>query len=508
MSTFEFHTPLAKSPSIQKNALYSVSSDQQSQSPKRSVSTIQRAHSYRPSGSARSLGSSSQAGRRIGNENLALRRDASHSSILFSSYPTDSSSARRTSKPASHKSSWESDVPTAPHEQWVSSLPVKAGPFEDIDLNAGCGEDLSRRNKLGHDGDSIEGRGLSFDVRKQETLSTPKSTSIASREVVGLRSFNIASEHTYKGENPVKRLVGNLRAQGPKRRHSLTVRKERWILDDFDEIKPTKVDLPQSRRFNGHQKASSWASSGIRNAIKSATHRLQSATNRSHSPVFSRARLLRTNGGSRMSNATSRLSMDSDQVAALEDAAMDRAVQRRRVLEELVSSEESYVADLKILLHVGGSRDSSSNFHKLKDDSQVYMFMLDSAPKGPQATQPEISQNVADLLRLHEDILLQIKAVMPNTNMKSDALTGQQPRHRRWYSVESMEVASLGYFVKKARLANDFSWFGSHRGSHKDRTLITTPGEAADIARVFERTVWNFNLPILENRSRLIADIS
>ena len=50
--------------------------------------------------------------------------------------------------------------------------------------------------------------------------------------------------------------------------------------------------------------------------------------------------------------------MEGDQVAArvVEHAARGRAVQRHRILEELVSSEESYVADLKVLLHVGGQQ--------------------------------------------------------------------------------------------------------------------------------------------------------
>ena len=62
-----------------------------------------------------------------------------------------------------------------------------------------------------------------------------------------------------------------------------------------------------------------------------------------------------------MTNTASRVSMDGDQVATRveEKLARDRAVKRRRILEELISSEESYVADLKVLLHVGGHYDST-----------------------------------------------------------------------------------------------------------------------------------------------------
>ena len=366
MSGFGLHTPTAISPTIHGNAWQTPPSDQQSKVSERSVGTIQRASHYRPSsGSARSLGSNSSAGLQVGNENLVGRRKASHPSLKISPYTTKSSLARRTPKQASHKSSWEIDFAPAPYEQRVSGLLAEAGPLEDIDLNAGCGESLYSRHETGQDADSNAGRGLSFDIRKQETLSIPRLPSSASQELTSPRSFNVATEHPVKSENAMKRLIGTLRTQGPKRRHSLTVRKERWVLDDFDEARSIGLDVPQSRQLKGHQKASSWSSSGLRNAIKSATVRLQSTTNRPHSPIFSRVRMMKSNRGSRVSNAANRVSIDADQVAArvAEHAARDRAAQRRRIVEELVSSEESYVADLKVLLHVGGLYDSTLEFN-------------------------------------------------------------------------------------------------------------------------------------------------
>lgn len=357
MSGFRLHPSTAISPSIQRSAWQTLPSDQQSKVSERSAGTIQRASRYRPSsGSAPSLGSNSSARLQVGNENLAARRNASHSSLKFSPYTTSPSLARRTSKQTLHRSSWEVDAAPAPYEQRVSGLLAEAGPLEDIDLNAGCRESLYSRHEVGQDADGNAGRGLSFDIRKQETLSIPRLQSSASQELTSPRSSNVALEHPVKSENAMKRLIDTLRTQGPKRRHSLTARKERWVLDDFDEARSIGLDLPQSRRLKGHQKASSWSSSGLRSAIKSATVRLQSTANRPHSPIFSRVRLMKSNRGSRVSNAASRVSTDADQVAAraAEHAARDRAVQRRRIVEELVSSEESYVADLKVLLHVGG----------------------------------------------------------------------------------------------------------------------------------------------------------
>lgn len=259
--------------------------------------------------------------------------------------------------------------------------------MEDIDLNAGCGESLYSMHEPARDADDNADRGLLFDTMKQEKLSTSRLPSNTSREKTGPRSFNIATEHPFKSENPLKRLIHTLRPQGPKRRHSLTVRKERWTLDDFDEVEPIEMGLPQSKRLKGHQKTSSWSSSGIRNAIKSATVRLQSKIDRPHSPIFSRSHILRSNKGSRITNTASRASMDNDQAAAIAEgkAAWDRAVKRRRILEELISSEESYVADLKVLLHVGGPYDSTLGSAIADRICQGLLFHAQLRTKGPSS---------------------------------------------------------------------------------------------------------------------------
>ena len=358
MSGFRLHSPTAISSSIYGDAWHGLPSDQQSKNSGRSVGTIQRASKYGPStpspGSARSLGSNSSARLQDGNENLMARRELSHSSLRGSQYSTKTSPITRTSKQASYRSTWGTDIPPPPDKQRFSSLLAEAGPLEDIDLNSHCGESLYSRHESTRDADDNADRGLSFDIRKHETLSTPRLPSNASQEDRAPRSFNIATEHLFQSENPLKRLIDTLRSQGPKGRHSLTVRKERWTLDDFDETKPNKFDLPQSRRPNGHQKASSWSSSGVRDVIRSATVRLQSKMDRPRSPMFSTSHFLRSNRSSRIANTASRASMDGEQVVARveEKIARARAVQRRRILEELITSEESYVADLKVLLHV------------------------------------------------------------------------------------------------------------------------------------------------------------
>ena len=121
----------------------------------------------------------------------------------------------------------------------------------------------------------------------------------------------------------------------------------------------------------------------------------------------------------------------------------------------------------------------------LTQHSKVYFFMLNSAPKGPQATAPEISQNVADILRLHEGILLEMKGLVPDSHLRSAAAAQQQSKHPCFYSNESAETLSVEPSLRKARFRGDFPWVGTHR----NQNLVTMPREAADIAKVFDRMV-------------------
>ena len=100
------------------------------------------------------------------------------------------------------------------------------------------------------------------------------------------------------------------------------------------------------------------------------------------------------------------------------------------------------------------------------------------------------------MLRLHEDILLEMKAVAPDPHLRNTAATPKQSKHPRWYSVESAEALSLEAPIRKSRPTNDFSWLGIHR----NQSPTTTPGEAADIARVFERMVRTFHRSQISNK--------
>lgn len=73
-----------------------------------------------------------------------------------------------------------------------------------------------------------------------------------------------------------------------------------------------------------------------------------------------------TRFGNRSSNTDARRSIDSNRGGlgpVLDESAWLRSLQRRKVVEELIASEESYIADLKVLINV---RESVTDLAPIK----------------------------------------------------------------------------------------------------------------------------------------------
>ncbi|KAG9844344.1 hypothetical protein KCU98_g10392, partial [Aureobasidium melanogenum] len=110
--------------------------------------------------------------------------------------------------------------------------------------------------------------------------------------------------------------------------------------------------------IRGHRKSESWASSAnFVTAVKSATMTVASASiaplSRSASKRSGHPRLCR--GSSGLFESEPRFSTDSGRPSlsfVIDDAAHQRAKKRREKIEELIKTEESYLADLKALSSV------------------------------------------------------------------------------------------------------------------------------------------------------------
>lgn len=108
-----------------------------------------------------------------------------------------------------------------------------------------------------------------------------------------------------------------------------------------------------------HRQSSSTSSFGFVTAVRSASISLTSASTiltRSRRNILRSSRgRSRTERSSRASLSGARLSEDSycpERQLMVDPAAIRRSLQRRRVLEELVSTEESYIGDVRFLMNV------------------------------------------------------------------------------------------------------------------------------------------------------------
>lgn len=179
---------------------------------------------------------------------------------------------------------------------------------------------------------------------------SPRSSSAASlHSVIHNRELhvNLLGEDATDDEEPPKpfqRWVSTLRRRKGQQTVPLaTSRSERWCMDDFDHA-PLQLRPQHTRSDSGT------SSMGIIAGVKSATVTLASV---SIAPLSRRASKWRRtqNRSSIMSASDPRPSVDT-QRSVLDEAGKMRSRKRREKLEELIRTEESYVADLKALSNV------------------------------------------------------------------------------------------------------------------------------------------------------------
>lgn len=174
------------------------------------------------------------------------------------------------------------------------------------------------------------------------SLSSHQQDNIAQQEVVA------APPHTH-----FHKWMRTLRRRGGRRQNTVTI-------DGILSTPPSVDGLRQeAKRQSGHHRQSSSGSSfGFVEAVKTASVSLASvsvfARSRRNSMRSSRAHT-HTDRSSRGSGSSHRCSEDScglDRPQVLDRAAVERSLQRRRILEELISTEEGYIGDVRFLMNV------------------------------------------------------------------------------------------------------------------------------------------------------------
>lgn len=156
-------------------------------------------------------------------------------------------------------------------------------------------------------------------------------------------------------QQPFRRWISTLRRRHVQRRKDNFSDAPRWSVDPIEGeaaiLAPIKL-LPESLRRRSGSFSSSLA---CVTAMKSASITVASASIAPRSDAGGFQGKART--GHRSSGfSDARRSTDSHTGALapiIDESAWLRSLQRRKIVEELISSEESYIADLKVLINVG-----------------------------------------------------------------------------------------------------------------------------------------------------------
>lgn len=315
-----------------------------------------------------SRGSVASSRLRVCNENVPFERSASQLSLISAPSPSSTPSTYRSYKQGSYKSGHEDGLSTSPRKPSNLGILPDTGPLEDVEPDADNDHNsLHSCQSREQDHAYIPGVGYQSITKEEKSALCSTMSENTNIETLPRRTFTVASEHPFKADHSIQRWMSRLFRDGPNRIKSLKVREDRWTLDDSRVDKTSKPDLAPHRKAYGQRKASSWSSFHAARAVTASPGLLYSDEDGDRSRVTSRSRrsrFRRSKRSSRQSNGTGKASMDREGIETreFERSAFNRAAKRRKILEELVSSEESHIADLKVLLHVSQCGSSGKNY--------------------------------------------------------------------------------------------------------------------------------------------------
>lgn len=146
---------------------------------------------------------------------------------------------------------------------------------------------------------------------------------------------------------PFRRWMSTLR-----RRHLHRRKKPDRSFDGGEEVLAVRSSQPTIDDSERRNSESITSSMGFVTAVKTTSVTIASA---SIAPTSEKGLHNKVRVGNRSSNTEARQSTDSHRGGlgpVIDESAWLRSLQRRKVVEELIASEESYIADLKVLINV------------------------------------------------------------------------------------------------------------------------------------------------------------
>ncbi|CCU76289.1 hypothetical protein BGHDH14_bgh03224 [Blumeria hordei DH14] len=353
--------------------------------------------------------------------------------------------SRRGSLDALRKTSRGSSIQVSPYLR-NNADNSRETVFDNVDLHENSVDSDSSQDEDTFDKlKNISALGLSFECEEAE----PEKRPIFER-------FSLESTEDFKNQSSIPSIPFSKWSKNFERRAS---RRRKTVSCDMG-MPASGGDLfqsPGTARRSAHKKSSSGSSFGFVTAVKSASISLASfsvAARSKRTKVSSRQQ--RTDRSSKASQL-GRTSEDSSHIskcAVFDQAVVNRLLHRRRVLEEIINTEESYVADIKFLMH-------------------VYVTLLASMPRLSSNFRASINRNLNEILELHEEILGELHRVVPHSEYTQTSLPRSPTRvspggHQRWRSIDAVPENSGGV-----------SWLQRIPG------MTAEPHIAAEINRLF-----------------------
>lgn len=276
------------------------------------------------------------------NRSVPQARAASLSTLDTLADGENMSIRRKSSMRITHKSSWRTEVPCPP-KPTTAIATIDVDSMEDIDLNAQCGlsdlfstadtEVTAGRHNKQRLSFAVDNGSLDLDLRQHDPFYNEPS--------------NEDKPH------PFQKWIQSLHKKSMKRIDTLQPRFNRHSVEDTDDVPGNDGEMSGKSSSRRHRKSSSWSSSGFVTAVKSTTASLAGfsagAISRGTSRRTRRSTLVKSIRSGKVNRESTDDSIDTQ---IMDEASNERAVQRRRTIGELVSSEESYIADLKALANV------------------------------------------------------------------------------------------------------------------------------------------------------------
>ncbi|KPA42896.1 hypothetical protein FLAG1_04238 [Fusarium langsethiae] len=303
--------------------------------------------------------------------------------------------------------------------------------------------------------------GISTENTDPERISNPEVASSGSQT-----HTNLSKESSYKtpcssdrnARRPFLKWMWSLHRRVSHRDHKEAIRPPNagWQYLESNQTHQQSLHHKLSRRLS-----SSGSSLGLIAAVQSASISLASGSAVSRSRRHhgrSRCRS-RAEQSSRASLSAPRFSEDSIPLERgnVDVAEMHRSLRRRQVLEELISTEEGYIGDVRFLIH-------------------TYINMLAALPTLPERLRSSINHNLDRILQLHEEILGELHRVVPDSEysqadhlIASSKTFSHKTGHRRWGSLDILPEDQ----VSLQRL-------------EKEPGIFSEPQVAAEAAKIFK----------------------